>query len=120
MGKRSIVLAEAVGEGLAVHWDGEKPGSAGLGVAGISFVSGAIGDTITLTTGGEASVYAIANNAMDAGAFLVAQTDGTLSGSNEGADLTDGIAVLGRAEHDVAAGGDPVRFTYDTVIVTVP
>lgn len=120
MGKRSIVLTEAVGEGLAVGFDGAKPSVANLPIAGITFVSGAVGDVVTLTTDGEASVFGIANNAMDAGAYLLAQTDGTLSGSNLGADLTDGQRVVGRAEHAVTAAGDPVRFTADGATVSIP
>ena len=113
MGMRSITLTEAVARGEAVGYDGALPGSEGVGVAGVAFDGGASGDVVTIFTPGEASVFGVANNAMNAGAFLVAQTDGSLSGSNAGGDLT-GLYVLGRAEEAVTAAGDPVRFTYDS------
>lgn len=113
MGMRSITLTEAVARGEAVAYDGGLPDAEGEAIAGVAFDGGASGDVVTIFTPGEASVFGVADNAMNAGAYLVAQTDGALSGSNAGGDLT-GFYVVGRAEEAVTAAGDPVRFTYDS------
>ncbi len=120
MGQRSITLTEAAGAGRAVGYDGAFNAAAGAGIAGITFSSGAIGDVVNLFTPGEASVPGVAFNAMSTGAFLVAQTDGSLSGSNAGGDLTTGLAVVGRSEHAVTAAGDVVRFTFNQFVAAVP
>ena len=120
MGQRSITLTEAVGAGRAVDYDGALPASAGGGIAGITFSSGSIGDVVNLFTAGEASVPGVADNAMSAGAFLIAQTDGSLSGSNTGGDLTTGLIVVGQAEHDVTTAGDVVRFTLAPITAAIP
>ena len=120
MGQRSITLTEAAGAGRAVGYDGALPAAAAIGIAGITFSSGSIGDVVNLFTPGEASVPGVAHNAMSAGAFLVVQDTGALSGSNVGADLTQGQVVVGSSEHAVTTAGDVVRFTYAPYIVAIP
>lgn len=112
MGQRSITLTEDVGAGRAVAYDGALPAAEGDVIAGITYSTGSTGDVVNLFTGGEASVPGVATNAMDAGAQLLCQTDGSLSGSNAGGDLTDGQFVVGLSEHAVTAAGDVVRFTF--------
>jgi hypothetical protein len=120
MGQRSITLTEAAGAGRAVAYDGALPASAATGIAGITFSSGSIGDVVNLFTPGEAAVPGVAHNAMSAGAFLVAQTTGALSGSNAAGDLTTGQVVVGFAEHAVTTAGDVVRFTFAPLTVAIP
>jgi len=120
MGQRSITLTEAAGAGRAVGYDGALPAAAAGPIAGITFSSGSVGDVVSIFTPGEASVPGVANNAMSAGALLIAQTTGDLSGSNAGADLTEGQIVVGQAEHAVAAAGDVVRFTFAPYTVAIP
>lgn len=121
MGQRSITLTEAVGAGRAVDYDGALPAtSQGQSIAGIAFSSGSIGDVVNLFTAGEASVPGVAHNAMLAGAFLIVQDTGALSGSNVGGDLTTGQAIVGRSEHAVTTAGDVVRFTFAPQTVAIP
>lgn len=120
MGQRSITLTEAAGAGRAVGYDGALPAAAAIGIAGITFSSGSVGDVVNLFTPGEASVPGVAHNAMLAGAFLVVQDTGALSGSNLAADLTQGQVIVGRSEHAVTTAGDVVRFTFDQQTVAIP
>ncbi len=112
MGQRSITLTEDVGAGRAVGYDGALPGTADFEIAGITYASGSSGDVVNLFTPGEASVPGVATNAMPAGAYLLAQTDGALSGSTAAGDLANGEVIVGQAEHAVSGAGDVVRFTF--------
>jgi len=87
---------------------------------GVAAIEGATGDVVNLFTAGEASVPGVAANAMPVGAFVCAQTDGSLSGSITGLDLAEGNGILGQAEHAVTAAGDVVRFTFAPFTVAFP
>jgi len=100
----SVTLAQATGKGLAVSYDGTLCESGADLFAGITAVSGASGDVVTVYCGGSLIPAVNGGSAVTAGQPVKAATGGVLSGSA----VADGDIVLGYAQ-TAAAAGDTVR-----------
>lgn len=100
----SVTLAQATGKGRAVSHDGTLCEGIADSFAGITAVSGAAGDLVTLYCGGSLIPCVNGGSAVVAGAPVKAATGGVVSGSA----VADGDVILGYAQ-TAAAAGDTVR-----------
>ena len=100
----SVTLAQATGKGLAVSHDGTLCESGADSFAGITAVSGASGDVVTVYCMGSLIPCVNGGSAVVAGQPVKPATGGVVSGSA----VADGDLVLGFAQ-TAAAAGDTVR-----------
>ena len=100
----SVTLGQDTGKGLAVSHDGTLCESGADTFAGITAVSGASGDVVTVYCMGSLIPAVNGGSAVVAGQPVKAATGGVVSGSA----IADGDAVLGFAQ-TAAAAGDTVR-----------
>ena len=100
----SVTLAQATGRGLAVSHDGTLCEGIADPFAGITAVSGASGDVVTVYCMGSLIPAVNGGSAVVAGQPVKAATGGVVSGSA----VADGDIILGFAQ-TAAAAGDTVR-----------
>jgi hypothetical protein len=100
----SVTLAQATGKGRAVSHDGTLCEGIGDTFAGITAVSGASGDLVTVYCMGSLIPCVNGGSAVVAGQPVKAATGGVVSGSA----VANGDIILGFAQ-TAAAAGDTVR-----------
>ena len=100
----SVTLAQATGKGRAVSHDGTLCEGPSDTFAGITAVSGASGDLVTVYCMGSLIPCVNGGSAIAVGAPVQSATGGVISGSA----VADGDRILGFAQ-TAAAAGDTVR-----------
>jgi len=112
----SVTLAQATDKGLCISYDGTLCEAGTDSFAGVTAVSGASGDLVTVYTMGSEVPCKNGTSAVVAGQPVKAATGGVMSGSA----VADGDVILGYAQYP-AASGDSLRiFLIGPESVSVP